>query len=54
MGEVVWGVKKGQDRVEKLAQKLDDRFQLVIVGIDGKMFAKKIGIKSYVFADIER
>ena len=29
-----WGVRKGQDRFEKLAEKLDERFQIVLVGIN--------------------
>lgn len=31
-----WGIRKGQDRFEKLAEKLDERFQIVLVGINGK------------------
>ena len=31
-----WGIRKGQDRFEKLAEKLDERFQIVLVGIDEK------------------
>ncbi len=29
-----WGERKGQDRFEKLAEQLDDRFQIVMVGIN--------------------
>lgn len=29
-----WGYRKGQDRFERLAESLDDRFQIVLVGID--------------------
>lgn len=29
-----WGYRKGQDRVERLAEKLDGRFQIVMVGTD--------------------
>lgn len=31
-----WGTRKGQDRFELLAKKLDNRFQIVLVGIDEK------------------
>lgn len=30
-----WGYKKGQDRVERLADKLSDDYQVVVVGTDG-------------------
>ena len=28
-----WGMSKGQDRFEKIAEKLDERFQIILVGI---------------------
>lgn len=38
-----WGIRKGLDRFEKLAKILDERFQIVLVGIDaGKVESDKI------------
>lgn len=36
-----WGYKKGLDRIEKLAEELDDRFQIIIVGIDPAIVKSK-------------
>lgn len=31
-----WGIRKGQDRFELIAEELDERFKMVLVGIEGK------------------
>lgn len=36
-----WGFKKGLDRIERIAEELDERFQVIIVGIDPSIVKNK-------------